>query len=68
MIHGLAFATTLSELGLGRLEHVASILGFNRGIETMQLIVVARHDAPKSAPRATSVSPQCGTRRICRRG
>ena len=30
--------------------------------------VVARHDAPKSAPRATSVSPQCGTRRICRRG
>jgi hypothetical protein len=41
LIHGLAFATTLSELGLGRWERVASILGFNLGIETMQLIVVA---------------------------
>jgi hypothetical protein len=41
LIHGLAFATTLGELGLGRWERVASILGFNLGIETMQLIVVA---------------------------
>jgi len=41
LIHGLAFAATLSELGLGRWEGVAGILAFNLGIETMQLIVVA---------------------------
>jgi hypothetical protein len=41
LVHGLAFATTLSELGLGRWERVASIFGFNLGIETMQLVVVA---------------------------
>jgi HupE / UreJ protein len=41
LIHGLAFATTLGDLGLGRWERVASILGFNLGIETMQLIVIA---------------------------
>jgi hypothetical protein len=41
LIHGLAFAATLSELGLGRWERVACILAFNLGIETMQLIVVA---------------------------
>lgn len=41
LIHGLAFATTLGQLGLGRWERAASILGFNLGIETMQLIVVA---------------------------
>jgi len=40
LIHGLAFATTLGELGLGRWERVAGILGFNLGIETMQLLVV----------------------------
>jgi hypothetical protein len=41
LIHGLAFATTLGELGLGRWERVGGILAFNLGIETMQLIVVA---------------------------
>ena len=41
LVHGMAFATTLSELGLGRWERVASIFGFNLGIETMQLVVVA---------------------------
>jgi hypothetical protein len=41
LIHGLAFAATLSELGLGRWERVAGILAFNLGIETMQRIVVA---------------------------
>jgi HupE / UreJ protein len=40
LIHGLAFAATLAGLGLGRWERVASIFGFNLGIETMQLIVV----------------------------
>ena len=41
LIHGLAFASTLSVLGLGRWERLASILGFNLGIEAMQLMVVA---------------------------
>jgi hypothetical protein len=41
LIHGLAFASTLSELGLGRWERLAGILAFNLGIETMQLAVVA---------------------------
>lgn len=40
LIHGLAFAATLNELGLGRWERVAGILEFNLGIETMQLVVV----------------------------
>jgi hypothetical protein len=36
----LAFATTLQNLGVGPWQRIASILGFNLGIETMQLIVV----------------------------
>ncbi len=40
LIHGLAFATSLQNLGVGAWQRVASILGFNLGIETMQLIVV----------------------------
>ena len=41
LIHGLAFAATLSELGLGRWERLTGILAFNLGIETMQMVVVA---------------------------
>jgi len=41
LIHGLAFASTLGELGFGWRERVGSILAFNLGIESMQLIVVA---------------------------
>ncbi len=41
LVHGLAFATTLQNLGIGPWQRIASILGFNLGIETMQLIVVA---------------------------
>jgi hypothetical protein len=41
LIHGLAFASTVGQLGLNRWERVASILSFNLGIETMQLVVVA---------------------------
>ena len=41
LIHGLAFAATLAGLGLAPWERVASILSFNLGIESMQLIVVA---------------------------
>lgn len=40
LIHGLAFATTLGQLGLGLWDKAASIFAFNIGIETMQLIVV----------------------------
>jgi hypothetical protein len=40
LIHGLAFATTLQNLGVGAWQRIASILGFNLGIEAMQLIVV----------------------------
>jgi hypothetical protein len=41
LIHGLAFAATLEQLGVGRWERLAGIAGFNLGIEAMQLIVVA---------------------------
>lgn len=40
LVHGLAFATILQNLGVGPWQRIASILGFNLGIETMQLIVV----------------------------
>ncbi len=40
LVHGLAFATTLQHLGVGLWQRIASILGFNFGIETMQLMVV----------------------------
>jgi hypothetical protein len=39
--HGLAFASTLSNLHLDAGSTVVSILGFNVGIELMQLFVVA---------------------------
>jgi hypothetical protein len=41
LMHGLAFAATLQNLGLGWWARVSGILGFNLGIETMQLVVVA---------------------------
>jgi hypothetical protein len=41
LIHGLAFAATLSRLGLTHWQRIAGILAFNLGIETMQLAVVA---------------------------
>jgi hydrogenase/urease accessory protein HupE len=41
LIHGLAFATALSDLGFGQWYRFVSILGFNLGIEAMQLAVVA---------------------------
>ncbi len=41
LIHGLAFASTLEQLGITQSERVIGILGFNLGIEAMQLVVVA---------------------------
>jgi hypothetical protein len=40
LIHGLAFATALSDLGFGQEYRLVSLLGFNLGIEAMQLAVV----------------------------
>ncbi len=40
LIHGLAFSATLRELDLSGGELVLSLLGFNLGIELMQLLVV----------------------------
>lgn len=40
LVHGLAFATVLSDLHLGAGPMALSILGFNIGIELMQLFVI----------------------------
>lgn len=41
LVHGLAFATVLSDLNLNAGAMALSILGFNIGIELMQLFVIA---------------------------
>lgn len=41
LIHGLAFATVLNDLGFAGWYRLVSLLGFNLGIEAMQLTVVA---------------------------
>jgi hypothetical protein len=41
LVHGLAFASTLAELNLPAGPMALSILGFNLGIELMQLFVIA---------------------------
>jgi hypothetical protein len=41
LIHGMAFAETLVNLNLGGLHMALGILGFNIGIELMQLFVIA---------------------------
>ncbi|GAA2686981.1 hypothetical protein Apa02nite_037180 [Actinoplanes palleronii] len=41
LMHGLAFAALIGDLGLGRGSLVADLLGFNLGIEVTQLAVVA---------------------------
>ncbi len=41
LVHGLAFAATLGQLALGPWQRVTSLLAFNLGIESMQLLVVA---------------------------
>jgi len=41
LVHGMAFATIVGGLGLGRGEQALSILGFNVGIELVQIAVVA---------------------------
>lgn len=41
LVHGLAFSTTLRALDLSGMQLVLALLGFNLGIELMQLAVVA---------------------------
>ncbi|MBA3896769.1 MAG: HupE/UreJ family protein [Sphingomonadaceae bacterium] len=41
LIHGMAFATVIGAFGLEPLDKGVSILGFNLGIEIVQLLVVA---------------------------
>jgi HupE / UreJ protein len=41
LVHGLAFATLLGDLGLAGGSLASSLLGFNLGIEATQLLVVA---------------------------
>lgn len=41
LIHGLAFASALEELGVSGWYRLVSLFGFNLGIESMQLLVVA---------------------------
>ena len=41
LVHGLAFSEALRELDLSGRQLVAALLGFNLGIEAMQLLVVA---------------------------
>lgn len=40
LVHGLAFATLVSNFGLGVTTRATAILGFNLGIEAVQLGVV----------------------------
>ena len=41
LVHGLAFASLIGDLGLDRGSLVSTLLGFNLGIELTQLLVVA---------------------------
>ncbi len=41
LVHGLAFASLIGDLGLDRGSLVTTLLGFNLGIEVFQLLVVA---------------------------
>jgi len=41
LVHGMAFSFTLAELSLSTPQLVVSLLGFNLGIEVVQLLVVA---------------------------
>jgi len=41
LVHGLAFASVIGRIGVGPVEQGLAILGFNLGIEAMQLLIVA---------------------------
>ena len=41
LVHGMAFSFTLAELNLGATQTALSLLGFNLGIELMQVLIIA---------------------------
>lgn len=41
LVHGLAFASTLTEFGFDPITMVSSVLAFNLGIEVVQMLVIA---------------------------
>ena len=58
LVHGLAFSGTLTELDLAGGELVRSLLGFNVGIELMQLAVVVLVLPPLVVLARTAVYPR----------
>jgi hypothetical protein len=57
LLHGLAFSASLSGAGLTPGQHALALLGFNLGIEAMQLMIVLAVAPPivmlaRAAPRA----------------
>ena len=40
LVHGLAFATTLTDFGFDHMTLVSSVLGFNLGIEAFQILII----------------------------
>ncbi|WP_197677144.1 HupE/UreJ family protein [Friedmanniella luteola] len=61
LMHGLAFATLLGQLGLGRGSLVTELLGFNLGIELTQLLVVTLVMPSLMVLSRTSVYPAART-------
>ncbi len=57
LVHGLAFASLIGELGLTRGALVTTLLGFNLGIELTQLLVVALMMPSLVALARTAVYP-----------
>jgi hypothetical protein len=62
LVHGLVFATVLAEFGVGPWRMALCILGFNLGIELVQLAVVAGTVPWLLAPPSTPIaSPSSGS-------
>ncbi|USQ82467.1 HupE/UreJ family protein [Streptomyces phaeoluteigriseus] len=57
LVHGLAFASLIGDLGLDRGSLVTTLLGFNLGIELTQLLVVALMMPSLLALARTTVYP-----------
>lgn len=57
LVHGLAFSFTLAELKLSTSQLAISVLGFNLGIEAVQLLLVALALPPLLALATTRAQP-----------
>ena len=60
LVHGMAFSTTLSSLNLSGSQLALSLLGFNVGIEMMQLVVVLLVLPPLIVLARTPATGPCG--------